>query len=122
MASGLVAEWHFDGNAQDSSGNGITGLFTVQSMFDGIKGQALAFDGMDNYFWSPVSDALNSVVAQGTVLAWVNFSDNYLIKENGTTCSPGSRSLTILEVRDIFDQVAWLHRLLGQDAVRLESG
>ncbi len=95
MTSGLVAEWHFDGNSQDSSGNGNHGTVYGAKYVDGIKGQALAFDGMDNYFWAPVSDALNSVRAQGTVLAWVNFSDSFLIKESGISCSPGSRSLTI---------------------------
>lgn len=95
MTSGLVAEWHFDGNSQDSSGNGNHGTVYGAKYVDGIKGQALSLDGMDNYFWAPVSDALNSVREQGTVLAWVNFSDTYLIKETGTSCSTGSRSLTI---------------------------
>ncbi len=95
MTSGLVAEWHFDGNAQDSSGNGNHGTVYGADYVGGIKGQALGFDGMDNYFSAPVSDALNSVSSQGTILAWVNFSDTYLIKENGTTCSTGSRSLTL---------------------------
>ncbi len=95
MSSGLVAEWHFDGNAQDSSGNGNHGNVYGAGYVDGIKGQALGFDGMDNYFSAPVSDALNSVSSQGTILAWVNFSDTYLIKETGSTCSAGSRSLTL---------------------------
>ncbi len=95
ITSGLVAEWHFDGTTQDSSGNGNHGTVYGAKYVDGIKGQALAFDGMDNYFSAPVSDALNSVKAQGTILAWINFSDTYLIKESGTSCSPGSRSLTL---------------------------
>ncbi len=95
LNSGLVAEWHFDGSAQDSSGNGNHGTVYGAKYVDGIKGQALLFDGMDNYFSAPVSEALNSVKSQGTILAWVNFSDTYLINEPGISCSTGSRALTI---------------------------
>jgi len=121
MTSGLVAEWHFDGNSQDSSGNGNHGTVYGAKYVDGIKGEALAFDGMDNYFWAPVSDALNSVGAQGTVLAWVNFSDNYLVKESGTTCSR-VRARLLSGGSEHIRSVTWFHRLRGQDAVWLESG
>ncbi|MBU4076673.1 MAG: hypothetical protein KKI06_08200 [Euryarchaeota archaeon] len=40
----------YDGGTQDSSGNGNHGTMYGAKYVDGIKGQALAFDGMDNYF------------------------------------------------------------------------
>ncbi len=48
-ADGLVAEWRFDGNAQDSSGNGNHGAIYGATFVQGISGQALKFDGIDDY-------------------------------------------------------------------------
>ena len=46
---GLVAEWHFDGDAKDSSGNGNDGVIHGATFIDGISGKALSFDGIDDY-------------------------------------------------------------------------
>ncbi len=50
VGNGLVAEYHFDGNAQDTSGNGNHGtLINGASFGNGISGQALNLDGVDDY-------------------------------------------------------------------------
>jgi len=41
---GLIAEYHFDGNAKDSSGNGNNGLVSGPVYIDGQFGQALGFN------------------------------------------------------------------------------
>ena len=46
---GLVGEWHFDGDAKDSSGNGNDGTFYGASFVVGKVGKALSFDGVDEY-------------------------------------------------------------------------
>ena len=50
---GLVAEWHFDGDAKDSSGNGNDGVIYGATFVDGIGGKALSFDGVDDYVQLP---------------------------------------------------------------------
>ncbi len=47
--TGLVGEWHFDGDAKDSSGNGNDGTVYGATFVDGKFGKALSFDGMDDY-------------------------------------------------------------------------
>ena len=46
---GLVAEWHFDGNARDLSGNGIDGIVYGASFVEGKFGKALLFNGVRDY-------------------------------------------------------------------------
>lgn len=46
---GLVGEWHFDGDAKDSSGNGNDGIIHGATFVDGISGKAMSFDGRDDY-------------------------------------------------------------------------
>jgi hypothetical protein len=47
--NGLVAEWHFDGDAKDSSGNGIGGTGYGTTFVDGKFGKALALNGGTSY-------------------------------------------------------------------------
>jgi len=47
--TGLVAEWHFDGDAKDSSGNGIGGTLYGATYVDGKFGKGLAFNGINDY-------------------------------------------------------------------------
>ncbi|MCZ7357299.1 MAG: PKD domain-containing protein [Candidatus Methanoperedens sp.] len=50
QGNGLVAEYHFDGDAKDSSGNGNDGTIYGNATFvQGVSGQALRFDGVDDY-------------------------------------------------------------------------
>jgi len=68
--SGLVAEWHFDGNAQDTSGSGNNGTINGATFVQGISGQALSFDGVDDMVVVPHSPSLS--LDKYTVEAWVN--------------------------------------------------
>jgi hypothetical protein len=47
--TGLVGEWHFDGDAKDSSGNGNDGTIYGATFVEGKFGKALSFDGVDDY-------------------------------------------------------------------------
>ncbi|TFH47453.1 MAG: hypothetical protein E4G94_00010, partial [ANME-2 cluster archaeon] len=47
--TGLVAEYHFDNNTIDSSGNGNNGTNNGATFVDGISGKALSFDGVNDY-------------------------------------------------------------------------
>ena len=61
---GLVAEWHFDGDAKDSSGNGNDGSIYGATFVQGISGQALSFDGVNNYVnvgSSPIFDITDRI-------------------------------------------------------------
>ncbi|NWF67389.1 MAG: LamG domain-containing protein, partial [Campylobacterales bacterium] len=50
ISDGLVAHYEFEGNANDSSGNGNNGTeYGGVGYVDGVIGKAGSFDGMDNY-------------------------------------------------------------------------
>ncbi len=69
--NGLVAEYHFDGDAKDSSGNGNDGIIYGATFIDGKFGKALSFDGANNYVnvagvWGGTS------WKEATIEAWVS--------------------------------------------------
>ncbi|MFZ2411644.1 MAG: LamG domain-containing protein, partial [Candidatus Methanoperedens sp.] len=69
--NGLVAEYHFDGDAKDSSGNGNDGVIHGTTFVDGKFGKALSFDGANNYVnvagvWGGTS------WKEATIEAWVS--------------------------------------------------
>lgn len=64
---GQVAQFHFDGNATDSSGYGNHGTIFGATFVQGISGQALSFDGMDDY----VKTNANINILPLTMEAWV---------------------------------------------------
>ncbi|MBW6537514.1 MAG: DUF11 domain-containing protein [Mariniphaga sp.] len=72
---GLVAEWHFDegfGNVlKDSSGNGNDGTIYGATWVEGKYGQALSFDGVNDYVEVPDSPELSGGGKSLTVEAWV---------------------------------------------------
>jgi PGF-CTERM protein/uncharacterized repeat protein (TIGR01451 family) len=72
---GLVAEWHFDegsGNVlKDSSGNGNDGTIDGATWVEGKFGQALSFDGVNDYVEVPDSPELSGGGKSLTVEAWV---------------------------------------------------
>ncbi|TFH39276.1 MAG: hypothetical protein E4G94_11185 [ANME-2 cluster archaeon] len=101
--TGLVAEWHFDGNAEDSSGNGNDGIIFGATFVDGKVGKALSFDGR-SYIDIPKSSSLDINRNAVSISLWVklnavpseisdNFSagiydsveDSYIIYEKKTT-------------------------------------
>ncbi|MFK5894256.1 MAG: RHS repeat-associated core domain-containing protein [Pseudomonadota bacterium] len=60
LDDGLVAHYEFEGNANDSSGNGNDGTeFGGVTYTTGVKGQAASFDGVDDYVDVPHSNTLN---------------------------------------------------------------
>ncbi|MCD6534924.1 MAG: DUF1566 domain-containing protein [Deltaproteobacteria bacterium] len=70
LTSGLVAYYPFDGSANDSSVNGHDGTISGGATFtDGISGQAINFDGINDKVTVSHSDDLNS--ANGTWSLWI---------------------------------------------------
>lgn len=67
---GLVAEYHFEGDAYDSSGNGNTGGVNNAVYIDGKFGKALDFNGVNSSVRIPDSMSLRPV-AEITLEAWV---------------------------------------------------
>jgi outer membrane protein assembly factor BamB len=71
VTSDLVGEWRFDGNANDSSGNGNNGTINGATFVHGISGQALSFDGVDDYV--NISNSATLMITDSiTIEAWVN--------------------------------------------------
>jgi len=67
----LVALWHFDDDALDSSGNNNDGTVYGASWVDGKLGNALSFDGTNDYVGIADSSILD--ITQGTWEAWIKF-------------------------------------------------
>ncbi len=90
--TGLVAEYHFDGDAKDSSGNGNDGVIYGATFVDGKLGKALALNGIDEYVKIPNAASLNPI--QITVEAWIKAKpkNDYILvidKSHGATDSTG---------------------------------
>ncbi len=96
-----IAHYTIDGNADDSSGNNLHGTLMGEPSFEaGIFGQALVFDGIDDYVQLPAgfddfSPGITiSVWAKpAAATTWARFvdfgngpnSDNVYLSRNGTT-------------------------------------
>jgi hypothetical protein len=75
LESGLVAHYEFEGNAEDSSGNGNDGSeYGLPSYVTGIKGSAIELDGIDDYV--EIQDNNNSLDLTNikSACAWFNAS------------------------------------------------
>ena len=69
LSEGLTAHFEFEGDADDSSGNGNDGVeFGGVSYTDGVLGQAASFDGVDDYIMVSDNDLVYDTV---TINAWV---------------------------------------------------
>ena len=72
---GLVGLWHLDGDANDSSGNGNDGtVYGNAGYVSGKFGDALSFDGVDDYVEVAHADSLDMTSAY-TLEAWVDVTD-----------------------------------------------
>ena len=67
---GVVAEWHFDGDAKDTSGNGNDGTIYGATWVDGKLGKALSFDGVDDYV-EVLDSASLDITDKITIEAWI---------------------------------------------------
>ncbi|MBE3085146.1 MAG: LamG domain-containing protein [Bacteroidetes bacterium] len=68
----LIGLWHFDGDALDSSGSGNTGTLVNGPLWEAGKfGQALSFDGVNDYVSVNDSISLSSIEDGGTWELWI---------------------------------------------------
>lgn len=75
--NGLVAEWTFNGNANDTSGSAMNGTVvgaTLTTGQDGSANSAYLFSGTSQYISLASSTPLNFTTGQFSVSAWVNLS------------------------------------------------
>jgi PKD repeat protein len=78
ITDGLVAEYHFDGDTQDSSGNSNHGSNHGATFVEGISGQGLSFDGLDDYFDYGISNNFNwESTSSFTYDFWLKTTENY---------------------------------------------
>ncbi|MEK8018025.1 MAG: LamG domain-containing protein [Candidatus Parabeggiatoa sp.] len=73
LNDGLVAYYPFDGNANDASGNGNDGTeHGGIEYIDGVIGNAVSLDGIDDYIQVPLNDTLkfNPNKASFSIVAW----------------------------------------------------
>jgi len=71
--TGLVAEWLFNGNANDTSGNGHDGTVygaTLASDRFGTANSAYSFDGTDDYISVPAVNELGAN-QEKTIIMWI---------------------------------------------------
>lgn len=79
--NGLVGEWHFDGDAKDSSGSGNDGTIYGGTFADGKFGKALALNGGNSYAdFGEGSGKLDFGTGPFSIEFWMNYQ--------GTTVAP----------------------------------
>ncbi|CAG0951391.1 MAG: hypothetical protein OIN86_08545 [Candidatus Methanoperedens sp.] len=95
--SGPIASWKFDENtgiiASDSSANGNEGIIKGATRIPGKIGNALSFDGVNDYVDVGNGSSLNITGNQISLEAWIypkSFSESYIIsKFNGDNVTSG---------------------------------
>ncbi len=81
ITSGLVANWRFDHNANDFSGNNLGGVLTNGAAIDNavisnkVGGGKLTMDGVNDYVELSAQAANFTGLTQGTITAWIKTSD-----------------------------------------------
>ncbi|WP_062295730.1 LamG domain-containing protein [Nostoc piscinale] len=82
LKQGLVAHYPFNGNADDSSGNGlhgsVYGAILTKDRF-GNPNSAYQFDGIDDYIEIPHNDLLN-LTDNFTIALWINQPEDNSLK------------------------------------------
>ena len=77
LDEGLVAYWSFDdGTAHDDSGHGHDGVIHGAAVVLGVSGNALSFDGIDDYVEIPGTSAFQFANQSLTFCTWVTIVDN----------------------------------------------
>ncbi len=74
-ADGLAAQYAFENNATDGTGNGYDGTPMNDPFYDdaaGDLGRAMMFDGINDYVDLPIGSLISSL-SDMTVATWVNF-------------------------------------------------
>ena len=94
--SGLAAWWQWEGNGSESRNGNTATLFNGPTFGPGKVGQALQFDGQNDYAKASASSSLNvgKVGDDGlTIEAWIKPSDSYgrpLVEWNNATGGVGT--------------------------------
>ena len=97
--SGLAAWWQWEGNGTESRNGNTATLFNgptpgTGTFGPGKVGQAMQFDGRDDYAKAPASSSLNVGSGSGlTIEAWIKPSDSYgrpLVEWNNATGGVGT--------------------------------
>lgn len=95
---GLVAEWHFEKNAEDSSGNRIDGTTHGVTFDDGKFGQALEINSVDDYVdFEKDENRLNFGKSDFSIDFWMKYqgvtthpyATTIMGKTSGTANTPG---------------------------------
>src|SRR5699024_8137220 len=73
---GLVSHWRFDGNVLDSAGYNDGTIHGDPQFVQGVSGQALSFDGVDDYVRVYNSTVNIDTTKEFSVSAWVKATDN----------------------------------------------
>ncbi|MEK7140483.1 MAG: LamG-like jellyroll fold domain-containing protein [Patescibacteria group bacterium] len=136
----LRASYDFSNNANDSSGNGLNGTLSGSPVFTaGHKGNAIVFDGINDYI-SMGSPALLDDVEPMSITFWINpdQGSGYIISKRDTTgCTgfwrlgygTGPLNLQLLNAKGIagsstgtFAVGSWTHVAFTWDGGILSSG
>jgi len=119
----LVAYWTFDegsgGIVYDSSGNGNNGTINGAKWDAGKYGQALQFNGQDNYVEVPTSDSIeiDTIVSIAAWINWIDAGDAWQgILSKGTMDGPGE-NYSLFVNRD----GRYFHFVLALDVGRVQQ-
>lgn len=76
LSAGLVAHYEFEGNANDTSGNGNNGIeYGGVTYTPGAIGQAASFDGVDDYIEVMQNSTLDFQDQSYSVTGWINIAE-----------------------------------------------
>jgi hypothetical protein len=97
----LVAQYQFEGNANDSSGNGYNGTFMgdAKTVTDAQRGQVLNLDGIDDYVDCGTGPAITGI-SPFTVAAWIktsNTSHSAIVTQRDPSNNSGSYGFGLVD-------------------------
>ncbi|MCX6307234.1 MAG: FG-GAP-like repeat-containing protein, partial [Bacteroidetes bacterium] len=110
LQNGLVAHYPMDGNANDASGNGNTGInhgATATAGHCGNAAGAMSFNGSSNWIEVPNSSSLQSPNTGFSMSSWVKSGISYI----PFLCKINGPSYNIYQYRSMYDissQGCWL--------------